>query len=57
MYKWLIETRLCALQVETEFLPWLTQQALACVEQEALAHAVLQCIVADAVVAQVGLNC
>lgn len=41
------------MQVETEFLPWLTQQALAHVEQEALARAVLQRIVADAVTAQV----
>lgn len=42
------------LQVELEFLPWLMQQALAHVEQEALARAVLQQIVADAVAAQVG---
>jgi hypothetical protein len=42
------------LQVESEFLPWLTQQALVHVEQEAMARAVLQQIVADAVAAQVG---
>jgi hypothetical protein len=42
------------LQVEVEFLPWLTQQALVHIEQEALARAVLQQIVADAVAAQVG---
>lgn len=42
------------LQVEVEFLPWLTQQALVHIEQEALARAVLQQVVADAVAAQVG---
>jgi len=43
-----------AVQVELEFLPWLTQQALTHLEQEAVARAVLQQLVADAVAQQVG---
>lgn len=42
------------MQVELEFLPWLTQQALTHLEQEAVARAVLQQLVADAVAQQVG---
>lgn len=45
-------TCVCA-QVELEFLPWLTQQALVHVEQEAVARTVLQHLVAEAVVQQV----
>jgi hypothetical protein len=40
--------------VELEFLPWLTQQAVSLLEQEAVAHAVVQRLIADAVAAQVG---
>jgi hypothetical protein len=39
-------------QVELEFLPWMTQQAMDHIQQEAVARAVLQQIVADAVTAQ-----
>lgn len=39
-------------EVELEFLPWLTQQALTHLEQEAVARAVLQQLVADAVAQQ-----
>lgn len=45
------------MQVELEFLPWLTQQAITHIQQEAVARAVLQQMVADAVQAQASTLC